>query len=105
MYDPGVIAGSMAALSAARARSPCSKDYAKDNTAVVGSPMPVLFAKTGSTKLRVAAIFTDDTFGSFFVSLREYERDFTAQEDQVILVAARAGHVAERREAGRDESD
>ena len=59
----------------------------------VGSPMSVVFAKTGSTRLRVAAIFSDDTFGSFFVSLTQYRLDFTAQEDQVILVAARPGHA------------
>ena len=35
------------------------------------------FAKSGSTKLRVAAIFSDDTFGKFFVSLAQYRRDFS----------------------------
>ena len=56
--------------------------------------MPAFFAKSGATKLRVAAIFSDETFGSFFVSLAQYRRDFTAQEDQVILVAAGPGMSA-----------
>ncbi len=53
--------------------------------------MPVLFARTGDTPLRVAAIFTDDTFGQFFISLPEYERNFTTQQDTVILVRAAEG--------------
>ncbi len=93
VYDPGVIAGSMAALSAPGTIA-VQQGYAKANRLILGSPMSVVFAKTGNTRLRVAAIFSDDTFGSFFVSLTQYRLDFTAQEDQVILVAARPGMAA-----------
>ena len=53
--------------------------------------MPVLFAKTGKTSLRVAAVFSDDTFGQFFISLPEYEQNFTTQQDTVVLARARQG--------------
>ncbi len=39
----------------------------------------------------MAAVFTDDTFGQFFVSLPEYERNFTTQQDTVILARAAEG--------------
>ena len=88
MYDAGVTSGSVAGLSQGGTIA-VQKDFAKDNHLTVGSEMPVLFAKTGKKNLRVAAVFTDDSFGQFFVSLPEYERDFTTQQDTVIL--ARAG--------------
>ncbi len=90
VYDPGVTSGSMVALSGSHTIA-VQEDYAKDNDLRVGSPMPVLFAKTGRTRLRVAAVFSDDTFGRFFVSLPEYERDFTTQQDTVILARASEG--------------
>lgn len=90
VYEPGVTAGSMTALSRPDTVA-VQEDYAKDHDLTVGSRMPVLFAKTGNTTLRVSAIFTDDTFGQFFISLPEYERNFTTQQDTVILVGAAAG--------------
>jgi putative ABC transport system permease protein len=90
VYEPGVTAGSIAALSGVGTIA-VQKDYAKDNHLEVGSVMPVLFAKSGNADLRVAAIFSDDTFGQFFVSLPEYERNFTTQQDSVILARARDG--------------
>ena len=53
--------------------------------------MPVVFARTGRTPLEVAAIYSDRSFGQFFISLDEYERDFTSQQDQVILARAATG--------------
>ena len=75
-------------------RRRADRDTPRRTGLILGSPMSVVFAKTGNTRLRVAAIFSDDTFGSFFVSLTQYRLDFTAQEDQVILVAARPGMAA-----------
>jgi putative ABC transport system permease protein len=98
VYDPGVTSGSMAALSQGGTIA-VQEDYAKDNDLSVGSSMPVLFAKTGRTRLRVAALFSDDTFNSFFVSLPEYERDFTTQQDTVILARAREGFSPEAAKA------
>jgi putative ABC transport system permease protein len=98
VYDPGVTSGSMASLSQTDTIA-VQKDYAKDNHLTVGSAMPVLFAKTGTTDLRVAALFSDDTFGQFFVSLPEYERNFTTQQDTVILARGREGVSADAAKA------
>jgi putative ABC transport system permease protein len=90
LYDPGVIGGSMTALSKPNSIA-VQESYAKNNNLRVGSSMPALFAKTGKRALRVAAIFGDDTFGNFFISLAQYQQAFATQEDQVILVKARPG--------------
>ncbi len=90
VYDADVTAGSMGALAQPDTIA-VQKNYAADNDLTVGSALPVLFAKTGNTSLRVAAIFDDETFGSFFVSVSQYERDFTNQQDTVILARARDG--------------
>ena len=90
VYDPGVDAGSMASLAQSGTIA-VQEDYAKDHKLSVGSRMPVLLAKTGPTQLRVVAVFTDDTFGQFFISLPEYERGFSTQQDTVILARARDG--------------
>jgi putative ABC transport system permease protein len=90
VYDPGVVAGSMTALSRPSTIA-VQEGYARDNHLTVGSTMSVFFAKGGSTRLRVTSIFSDDTFGEFFISQQQYARDFAAQRDQVILVPAAAG--------------
>ena len=90
VYDAGVTAGSMTAL-AEPGTIAVQDGYARANGLIVGSAMPVQFARSGASKLRVAAIFSDDTFGRFFISLPQFQRDFAAQEDQVILVAASSG--------------
>lgn len=90
VYDPGVTAGSIAALSQPGSIA-VQKDYAASNDLGVGSTMPVLFARTGNIPLRVVAIFDDESFGRFFVSLAQYERDFTIQQDSVILARGRDG--------------
>lgn len=90
MYDPGVTSGSIASLSRADTIA-VQEDYAKDHGLRVGSTLRVLFAKSGLVSLTVSAIYTDATFGQFFVSLPEYERNFTTQQDTVVLARAREG--------------
>lgn len=90
VYQPGVTSGSIASLSQPNTIA-VQEDYAKDHDLKVGSEMPVLFAKSGNQTLRVGAIFTDDTFGQFFISLPEYERNFETQQDTVILVRGADG--------------
>jgi putative ABC transport system permease protein len=67
------------------------EDYARDQNLEVGSIMPVLFAKTGPTQLQVVALFEDESFDQFFISLDTYERHFTTQQDTVILARAAEG--------------
>jgi putative ABC transport system permease protein len=90
VYDPGIVAGSLGALSRP-ATVAVQKDYAKEKGLTVGSTMSAFFARTGTQRLRVVSLFDDDTFGSFLVSLAQYERNFATQEDQGILVPASAG--------------
>lgn len=98
LYDPGVTDGSMTSLAQAGTIA-VQEDYAKDHDLTVGSELPALFAKTGDQKLRVSAIFSDDTFGQFFISLPEYERNFETQQDTVILARAADGVSPEQAKA------
>ncbi len=94
-YDPKLTAGSVGALSQPDTVA-IDERYAKDHDLTVGGTMSVLFARTGRTSLRVGAIFSDTTFGRFLVSRRQYERDFTSQQDQFIFVRAGDGVSADQ---------
>ena len=90
VYDPGITDGTIAALSQAGTIA-VQSDYAESEGLHVGSTLPALFARTGRVPLRVVAIYSDDSFGRFFISLPEYERNFTVQQDSVILARTRLG--------------
>jgi len=90
LYNPGLKQGSFADL-AQPGTIAVQQDYAKSNHLTVGSTLPVFFAKTGTQPLRVAAIFSDSTLGQFFISLSDYERNFSTQEDTIILARGTAG--------------
>jgi putative ABC transport system permease protein len=95
VYDAGLQSGSFADL-AQPGTIAVQKDYAKTNHLTVGSRMPAFFAKTGIQPFRVAAIFSDSTFGLFFISLNEYVRNFSTQQDTIILARAAPGVSAGR---------
>ncbi len=90
VYDPDVRDGAMADL-AAPATIAVQQDYARDEGLRVGSTMRVLFARTGWSRMRVAAIFEDSGFDRFYISLAEYERRFATQQDTIILARAAPG--------------
>jgi len=94
VYDPEVVAGSLADLARPGAVA-VSQDYATDNDLQVGDTLPVLLSRTGEQRWRVAAVFDDTSFGEFFISLPQYERDFTTQQDTVILARAADGVSAD----------
>ena len=98
LYDPGVSQGSVEALSEPGTIAVFS-DYATENDLKVGSTLPVLFARTGTTPLRVVAVFDDESFGRFFISLEEYAREYITQEDLVILARASPGVTPEAAKA------
>ena len=50
----------------------------------------------------MSAVFSDDTFGQFFISLPEYERNFTTQQDTVILARGADGVSPEQAKAGAE---
>lgn len=95
VYNPGLVAGSFAALGAPGTIA-VQKGYAKDNRLAVGSTLPAFFARTGQQQLRVVAIFSDTTFGNFFISLSDFARDFSQQQDSIILARAAPGTSAEQ---------
>ena len=90
IYDPGVREGAMIALSQGRVIA-VQKQYAADHDLSVGSRMRILFARTGHSEFRVGAIFDDNNFGLFFISLDQYRDNFTTQQDQMILARAPVG--------------
>lgn len=98
VYNAGLEQGAFTAL-AAPGTIAVQKDYATTNHLTVGATMPAFFAKTGIVPLRVAAIFSDSTFGQFFISLDEYQRNFTTQEDTIILARAADGVSADQAKA------
>jgi putative ABC transport system permease protein len=101
VYDPGVTEGAMTALSRPGTIA-VQEDYAKENDLEEGSTLPALFARTGRTDLQVVAIYTDDSFGQFFISLDEYERNFTTQQDTVILARGADGVTPEAAKAAAE---
>jgi len=90
LYDPGLKAGSFAAL-AQPGTIAVQKDYATSNHLTVGATMPAFFAKTGTQSLRVAAIFSDTTLGQFFMSVGNYERNFSTQADTLVFARGTPG--------------
>lgn len=98
VYNAGLEQGSFTDL-AQPGTIAVQKDYAKANHLTVGSTMPAFFAKTGTQQLRVVAIYSDSTFGQFFVSLDDYSHYFTSHEDTIILARANDGVSAAQAKA------
>jgi putative ABC transport system permease protein len=98
MYDPGVLEGSMADLSQPGTIA-VHEDYAAANDLSVGAELPALFARTGTRPLRVVAVYRDNTFGDFFVSLDTYVANFTTQQDTVLLARGAEGTSPEQAKA------
>jgi len=90
LYNPGLKQGSLRDL-AQPGTIAVQKDYAKTNHLTVGSTLPMFFARTGVQPLRVAAIFSDSTLGQFFISLSDYERNFSTQQDTIVLARGADG--------------
>jgi putative ABC transport system permease protein len=90
LYDPGLKQGSLTALSQPGTIA-VQKDYAKSNHLTIGSTLPAFFAKTGTQPLRVVAIFSDTTLGQFFISLADYTRNFSTQQDTLIFARGDPG--------------
>jgi putative ABC transport system permease protein len=101
MYDPDVLSGSMADL-ARPGTIAVQEDYAEANDLTVGSELPALFARTGTRPLRVVAVYRDNSFGDFFISLDAYARNFSTQQDTVIVARAADGVSPEAAKAAAE---
>lgn len=98
VYDPGVESGSIEDLSQPGTIA-VHEDYADEKDLSVGSELPALFAKSGQQRLRVVAIFKDNSFSGFFTSLEQFERDFTSRQDSVLLATGDSGVSADQAKA------
>ena len=68
------------------------KNTAKSKHLVVGSTLPVEFAKTGMQPLTVRAIYNEQALaGQYVISLETYRANFDDQTDALILVKAAPG--------------
>lgn len=95
MYVPGVISGSFADLAGPRALA-VHKDFAKTHRLSVGSTTPMTFSLTGTAPWKVVAVFSDNSFGEFFVSTAAMEQNVAVQTDQVLLAKAAPGVSPEK---------
>jgi putative ABC transport system permease protein len=65
---------------------------AQDNGWTVGSEVTAQFARTGTQKLRVVALYSDNTLvGNYVVSLDTYQANFTQQLDTFLLAKTAPG--------------
>jgi putative ABC transport system permease protein len=103
LYDAEITSGSMEDLAQPDTIA-VNDDFAADHGLAVGSTMPALFTRTGQRRLRVVAVFEDTTFGGFYVSRQQFERDFTTQQDVVLLARARPGIGDEQAKAAAERS-
>jgi putative ABC transport system permease protein len=90
VFNPDMIHGSFADLAAPDSIA-VQSGYAKDNHLVVGDTMSAFFQKSGTRHLRVVAIFSQATYGQFFISLAEFAKNSTIQQDSLILARASPG--------------
>ncbi len=90
VFNPGMIHGSFADLAAPDSIA-VQEGYAKDNHLAVGDTMSAFFQETGTQQLRVVAIFSQATYGQFYISLADFARNFTSQQDTLILARASPG--------------
>lgn len=77
------------------------RPVAESNGWSVGETIPVEFARTGVTELRVAGIFGDNRLlGNYAVSIEAYEANFREQLDIIVFVKASDGvPIGQAREA------
>jgi putative ABC transport system permease protein len=68
-----------------------SKNQANAHHWKVGDVLPALFVKTGEQSLRVDYIFKENTFGDYYTSLGNYERNYTEQLDAAIFANLKSG--------------
>ncbi len=101
VYDADVVTGSVAALNEPDTVL-VGADYAKDKKLSIGSEVPATFNRTGEQRLKVIGTYDDTSFGDFFVSTATFERNYTSQDDSLILLkAARGTDTAAAQEAAR----
>ncbi|MEZ5081240.1 MAG: FtsX-like permease family protein [Thermoleophilia bacterium] len=103
MYDADPVDGDLSDLSTPDTIA-ISESYAKDNSLVVGSTLPALFAESGQQRFTVASVFKDTSFGDFFVSLKTLEPNTTSTQDGTLLARAAPGVTPDELKVAADAS-
>jgi putative ABC transport system permease protein len=89
LFDLGTVAGSLKSLTVDGIG--VSKRKVDDNHWQIGSTIPVTFVKTGATELKVQFIYSRNTFGDYFISTANYQKNFENQLDSAIFVNLKPG--------------
>lgn len=89
LYDPDFVAGGWGDLRDGGIL--VHEDRADDLDLAVGDAVEVRFARTGVQRLRVAGVFAEEVFAPFYITLSDYERNFTEQLDVALFAAGREG--------------
>lgn len=85
IMDIDPVAGSAANLGADSIA--VYKNIANDKGWIIGSRVPVVFAKTGPQTMRVGMIYADNTqIGNFFLGQAAYEANYAGQLDNQVLI-------------------
>jgi putative ABC transport system permease protein len=96
LFDIGVAQGSLRSLGTDGIA--VYKNTAKSKHLVIGSTLPVEFAKTGTQRLTVRAIYNEQALaGQYVISLATYRANFDDLTDGLILVKAEPGQAAKVR--------
>jgi putative ABC transport system permease protein len=94
LFHLGDVAGSLRSLTVDGIG--VSKRKADDHHWKLGDTIPVTFVKTGVQPLKVQYIYSQNTFGDYFLSLANYEKNFTDQLDATVFVNLKNGVTPEQ---------
>ncbi len=89
LFDLGDVSGTLSDLSDNGIA--ISKKQADDHNWKLGDEIPVTFVKTGDQKLRVDYVFKENTFGDFYISLGNYEKNYVDQLDSSVFANLKSG--------------
>jgi putative ABC transport system permease protein len=89
LFDLGNVSGSLSDLTDNGIA--VSKKQADDHNWKVGDSIPVTFVKTGDQKLRVDYVFKENTFGDYYISLGNYEKNYVDQLDSSVFANLKPG--------------
>jgi putative ABC transport system permease protein len=80
------------------------RGVARNRGLQVGDEFPVAFARTGTQRLEVGGIYTDNRLlGDYTISLDEYEENFAEQLDAIVFLKVAEGTSLEEARAVLDE--
>jgi putative ABC transport system permease protein len=94
LFNFGDVAGSLGSLTPDGIA--VSKKKADDHHWKLGDTIHATFVKTGDQTLRIQNIFKENTFGDYYISLANYQRNFVDQLDSTVFANLKPGVSAEQ---------